>query len=91
MNIYQRPAFLRAVKKLPPEEQALVRQRARRAAQIIGHPHLHSGIGLRPFGRYREFRAGLKLRCLFLLESGDMHLVIVGNHDEIAAYIRNNG
>jgi hypothetical protein len=91
MNIYQRPAFIRALKKFPPKEQELVRQRARKAAEIIGHPHLHSSIGLRPFGRYKEFRVGLKLRCLFLLESGDMHLVIFGSHDEIATYVKNNG
>jgi mRNA-degrading endonuclease RelE of RelBE toxin-antitoxin system len=91
MKIYQRPAFIRALKKLSERNQELVRQRARRMAEILGHPHEHSGIGLRAFGRYREFRIGLKLRCLFLLESGDIHLVIVGTHDEAAAYIRNNG
>jgi hypothetical protein len=91
MKIYQRPGFVRALKKLPPAEPELIRQRARRAAEIIGHPHLHSSIGLRPFGRYKEFRIGLKTRCLFLLESGDLHLVIFGNHDEVAAYVRNNG
>jgi len=91
VKIFQRPAFIRSLKKLTEKDQELVRQRARRAAEIIGHPHLHSGIGLRTFGRYREFRTGLKLRCLFLIESGDMHLVIVGTHDEIAAYLRNNG
>lgn len=89
--IYQRPAFVRALKKLPVSEQDLVRQRARGAEAILGQPHLHSGIGLRSFGRYKEFRVGLHLRCLFLIEGGDIHLVIVGTHDEIAAYIRNNG
>jgi len=91
MKIYQRPAFLRAMKKLPEKEQEFVRQRARRAAEVLGHPHVHSGIGLRPFGRYKEFRIGLNLRCLFLLEKGDMHLIIVGTHDGISAYVRNNG
>lgn len=90
MKIYQRSAFVRALKKLSESEQELVRQRARRAAEVLGHPHLHSGVGLRPFGRYKEFRAGLHLRCLFLLEGGDMHLVVVGNHGDIAAYVRNN-
>lgn len=89
--IYQRPAFVRALKKLPSKEQELVRQRARQAEAMLGQPHLHSGIGLRPFGRYQEFRVGLRLRCLFLMESGDIHLVTVGTHDEIANYIRNNG
>ncbi len=91
MKIYQRPAFIRALAKLSDPQQELVRQRARRAAEILGHPHQHSGLGLRPFGRYKEFRAGLHLRCLFLLADGDIHLVMVGTHDEIAAYVRNNG
>ena len=89
--IYQRPAFVRALKKLPAKEQELVRQRARQAESVLGQPHLHSGIGLRPLGQYLEFRTGLRLRCLFLIERGDIHLVTVGTHDEIAAYIRNNG
>jgi mRNA-degrading endonuclease RelE of RelBE toxin-antitoxin system len=91
VKIYQRPAFIRALKKLSEAEQELVRQRARRAAEILGHPHEHSGVGLRAFGRYKEFRAGLHLRCLFLLEGGDIHLIIVGNHDDIASYVRNHG
>jgi hypothetical protein len=91
VNIYQRPAFVRAMKKLSASEQEAVKQRARRAAAILGHPHEHSGIGLRSFGRYREFRVGLKVRVLFLIEGGDMHLVIVGSHDHIADYVRNNG
>jgi hypothetical protein len=91
VNIYQRPAFVRAMKALTASEQELVRQRARKAAEIVGHPHLHSGIGLRPFGRYKEFRVGLRLRCLFLIEGGDLHLVTVGNHDSVARYLRNNG
>ncbi|MGH7952233.1 MAG: hypothetical protein ACREFE_09985 [Limisphaerales bacterium] len=79
------------MKKLSLKDQELVRQRARRAAEILGHPHQHSGVGLRSFGRYKEFRVGLHLRCLFLLESGDMHLIIVGTHDDLADYLRNNG
>jgi hypothetical protein len=91
VKIYQRPAFVRSLRKLPEDTQEQVRQRARRAAQLLGQPHEHSGLGLRPFGRYFEFRIGLRLRCLFLIEGGDMHLVNVGPHDELAAYIRNNG
>lgn len=91
MKIYQRPAFVRALKKLSEAKQELVRQRARRAAEILGHPHEHSGVGLRAFGRYKEFRAGLHLRCLFLLADGDIHLIIVGSQDDIASYVRNNG
>ena len=91
MNIYQRPAFLRALRRLPEATQERVRLRARKAAEVFGHPHQHAGIGLRPFGRYFEFRVGLDLRRLFLVDGGDMHLVIVGNHNDIASYVRNNG
>ena len=91
MNIYQRPAFRRALQKYSDADQEKIRQRARRVAEVIGHPHEHGGLSVRPFGRYFEFRIGLSVRCLFLLEGGDMHLVIVGSHDEVAAYLRNAG
>jgi hypothetical protein len=91
VNIYQRPAFVRALKKRPAADQEQIRQRARRVAEVIGNPHAHSGLGVRPFGRYFEFRVGLQTRCLFLLDGGDMHLVLVGTHDELSVYIRNNG
>jgi len=91
MTIYQRPAFARALRRLSADQQEAVRQKARKAAGVLGKPHLHAGVSLRSFGRYLEFRVGLDLRCLFLLEGGDMHLIAVGSHDQIAAYVRNNG
>jgi hypothetical protein len=88
--IYSLPSFDRARRRLsPPQEAALVAALAR-LETAFGHPHLHAGLGLRPFGRYFEFRIGLQLRSLFLPESGDLLLVIVGTHDQIRAYIRNN-
>lgn len=90
MKVYQRPAFLRAMKKLSVAEQELVRQRARGTAEVLGRPHAHSGVGLRQFGPFKEFRVGLNLRCLFLLEGGDMHLVVVGSHDAVSSFVRNN-
>jgi len=91
VNIYQRPAFRRALRKYSDADQERIRQQARRVAEVIGQPHAHSSSSVRPFGRYFEFRIGLSVRCLFLLEGGDLHLVIVGTHDEVAAYVRNNG
>lgn len=59
-------------------------------AEAFGHPHRHAGLGLRPFGRYFECRAGLGLRVLFLVDQGNFFLVTVGNHDHIRSYIKNN-
>jgi hypothetical protein len=89
--IYQRPAFAKAMKSLPPKDQELVKQRARKVEEVLGRPHLHSGVSLRQFGPYKEFRIGLKLRCLLVLHEGDIHLSYVGTHDQVASFIRNNG
>jgi hypothetical protein len=88
--IYQRPGFERRFKKLTRQQQDRVHAAIARFEQAVGRPHEHSGIGLRPFGRYLEFRAGLDLRVLAIAESGDFFLACVGNHDEIVAYVKNN-
>jgi hypothetical protein len=87
--IYCRPGFERRYKKLTPQQRASVDDAVARFEKAVGRPHEHRGIGLRAFGRYLEFRAGLHLRVLALPQSGDFFLMCVGNHDEIRAYIRN--
>jgi hypothetical protein len=87
--IFTRPKFDRAYRSLPAQQQAEVQAAIARVEPAFGRPHLHSGIGLRPFGKYFEFRAGRDLRILFLPEGGDLHLCFVGNHDQVRAYIKN--
>jgi hypothetical protein len=87
--IFTRPKFDRAYRSLPVQQQAAVKAAIARMEPAFGRPHLHSGIGLRPFGKYFEFRAGLELRVLFLAEGGDLHLCFVGNHDQVRAFIKN--
>jgi hypothetical protein len=86
--ILRRPSFERAFSKLTPEQQARVSDSIGRAEGAFGHPHLHGGIGLRPVGNFFEFRAGLRLRVLFVASRGDLILVTVGNHDHIARFVR---
>lgn len=43
------------------DASAAVNAAIARLESVFGRPHLHSGIGLRPFGKYFEFRAGLDL------------------------------
>ena len=86
--IYTRTSFDRRYKKLSPRERARVDSAISRFASVLGRPHEHAGIGVRPFGRYLEFRAGLDLRILALPESGDFFLVCVGDHDSIRAYVK---
>jgi hypothetical protein len=86
--IFTRPKFNRAWRSLTAQQQAAVAAIAR-VEPAFGRPHLHSGLGLRPFGKYFEFRAGLELRILFLAEGGDLHLCFVGNHNQVRAFIKN--
>ena len=57
--IYTRPRYDRAWRKLTPSQQAAVNAAVARLEAAFGKPHEHSGLGLRAFGRYYEFRAGL--------------------------------
>lgn len=88
--IYRSPRFKRALEGMPSPQRTAVDAAIARVESVLGRPHLHSGIGLRPFGRYLEFRAGQHLRILALLDGGDLFLMFLGNHDQVAAYIRQN-
>jgi hypothetical protein len=86
--IYTRPRYDRAWRKLTPSQQVAVNAAVARLEAAFGRPHEHSGLGLRAFGRYCEFRAGLALRVLALNESGSLFLCFVGNHDQVRAFIK---
>jgi hypothetical protein len=88
--MFRLPSFERAFRRLTRAQQAAVNAVLRRLPGAFGHPHRHAGLGLRPFGRYFECRAGLGLRVLSLLDEGEFFLVTVGNHDQVRSYIKNN-
>jgi hypothetical protein len=86
--IYVRPRYERAWRELTLSQQAVVNAAVGHLESVFGRPHQHSGLGLRAFGRYFEFRAGLGLRVLFLNEKGDLFLCFVGNHEQVRAFIK---
>jgi hypothetical protein len=86
--IYTRPRYERGWRKLTVHQQASVNAAVARLQAAFGKPHEHSGLGLRSFGRYYEFRAGLGLRVLFLKEGGDLFLCFVGSHEQVRAFIK---
>ena len=88
--IYQNPAFVRAAKRLPAETRTALNAKVALLASSFGRPHLHRGLGIRPFGRYLEFRVELKTRALFLPLDGALVLIYVGSHDQCRTYLRNN-
>jgi len=60
-------------------------------AAAWGNPHLHAGAGIRklPDG-YFECRSGLKLRLLFKVQADALHIVLMGNHDEVRRFIKSS-
>ena len=88
--IYFQSGFERRYKRLSLQQRSRVDKAVLRFQAAVGRPHAHGGIGLRPFGRYLEFRAGLDLRVLVLAEQGDFFLVCVGDLDEIRAYVKSS-
>ena len=90
MKVLYRSSFKRAFKKLTPTQQDEVREAVTRFPVAFGNPHAHAGIGIRRVGKFHEFRAGLKLRVVIDLVNGDSVLVTVGNHDDVARFIRDN-
>lgn len=84
------PSYERAAKKLKPGDLREVELAIVRLPEVFGRPHRHSGLGIRRFGPYFEFRVGLRLRILFLPHAGDFHLAFVGNHEEVAQFVRHN-
>ena len=88
--IYSQPSFTRRYSRLAFQKRLRVDAAIARLESAFGRPHLHAGVGIRPFGRYLELRVGLDLRVLFLPEGGDLFLICVGNHDEIRSYVKGN-
>lgn len=59
-----------------------------------GHPHIHSGAGIRRLTKtIYECRAGLsdRLTFVFIATPPELIFFFIGNHDEIQKLIRSNG
>jgi len=88
--ILTRSSYRRAFQRLTAVQQTSVNAAIARLPEVFGRPHLHSGIGIRPFGGFYECRIGRDLRVLFAFDRGDFVLVTTGNHDVLARFIRDN-
>jgi mRNA-degrading endonuclease YafQ of YafQ-DinJ toxin-antitoxin module len=88
--ILTRSSYQRACQRLSPTQRTAVNAAIARLPEIFGRPHLHSGVGIRPFGGFYECRVGRDLRVLFVFDEGVFILVTTGNHDAVARFIRDN-
>lgn len=87
--IFLNPRFHTGLKKLSDAEVERVEAALQKIPDCFGQPHTHSGISIRRLRKnVFECRAGLKLRLLFRANAGALEFFLVGNHDEIKAWLR---
>jgi len=83
MDAYVTTAFERCIKGLTDERRAEVIAIIRRVAECYGHPHKHSGLGIRQIKSYVECRDSLGNRLVFKQKPDGLCFVFYGNHDEV--------
>jgi hypothetical protein len=88
--IFLNPRFLAGLNKLGDAEVERVEAALRVIPDCFGRPHVHSGISIRRLRQnVFECRAGLKLRLLFRERKGALEFFLVGDHDDVQAWLKN--
>ena len=69
-----------------------VNQRLVQLVETFGRPHAHAGLGLRHLrGNAFEFRISRGFRVVFLfIKPKRLQLMMIGNHDEVRAWLKEN-
>ena len=67
-------------------------QRLAQLLETFGTPHAHAGLGLRHLRKNAfEFRISRGIRVVFLLfKPRRLHLMMVGNHNEVRTWLKKN-
>ena len=84
------PAFRRCLRGLPDARLSAVLEAIRAADAAYGHPHRHSGIGLRIIGDFLECRDALDMRLIFQRNGDTLEFHFYGTHAEVKAFLRNH-
>lgn len=91
MRIELTKRFLSAARKRSAEERLAIDQALTALLENFGHPHRHVGRSAR---RLRpslfELRASLELRIIFSRDGSVLRADFVGDHDEVANYLKNS-
>ena len=91
MRYERKSAFERAARRLPPDRKERVKAAVGQIVVFFETGELPQGLGLKRLrGNFWEARAGFGV-CIIFRISGDLvEFAIVGNHDEIARFLRQN-
>jgi mRNA-degrading endonuclease RelE of RelBE toxin-antitoxin system len=88
-RILTTPAFERSLRKHSDTDIESIRRSISQLPDAFGAPHRHAGIGIRKLRKnVYELRVGLKVRVLFTSDENDLVLLLVGNHDAVAKWVK---
>lgn len=81
--------WLRAYNQLPDRDRRLVDATVRRFQHYLSAGQAAAGLGITHLGgRTYEFRIGLALRSVYVLEREQVVLMLLGNHDEVRRFLK---
>ena len=85
-------SWKRWAKSLTDVEAGELAGRLRELIAGFGRPHAHAGLGVQRLrGNAFEFRLSQDRRVIFLLlKPSTLRLVMVGNHDQVRAWLKEN-
>ena len=91
MRLALAPRFIRQYDALPEAARQLCDGAIEALPEAFGHPHLHTGLGIRALRRgVYECRASQAVRIGFTQHGDTLLLQTVGNHETIRAWLRNS-
>lgn len=88
-KIFRAPAFLRTYCRLSTPQQQLVDAALKKFEAYLATKQAPAGLGAKHVGgRTYEFRAGLALRIVYVIERDTIVLALLGSHDEVRRFLR---
>jgi hypothetical protein len=85
--------LLKQIRSLSTEDRRILGKTIDDVLVAWGHPHTHSGIGLRKLrGNFFECRSGLRTRLLLEpLKDHSLYFHLMGSHDDIHRFLKRHG
>lgn len=82
------PLVLRRLHDLPKSDKAECLLALCQLTETFGHPHVHSGLGIRKLrDNVFECRGNASLRFIFEDRPNDLFVSFLGNHDEVSGLL----
>ncbi len=89
-SILTKARFVRAYHRLSESQRRVVDSALRGFDHYLKTQQAAPGLGVKHLGRHTyEFRAGLDLRIIYLAHEEQVVLVLLGTHDEVRDFLKN--